>query len=283
VQHLIEQLRHYLGNAPRAVSPLSGGCVGRVFKAELPDGSYVVVKAADGGGTLDVEGFMLQYLAEHSVLPVPRVLVAEPELLVMEYVPGKSRFSGDAEVHAAELLADLHSRASGQFGLERDTLIGALPQPNTRDRSWISFFRDRRLLHMARETLNEGRIARTLFDRVEKLGERLDELLVEPERPSLIHGDVWTTNVLASGDRIAAFLDPAIYYADPEIELAFITLFSTFGKVFFGRYHELRPIRPGFFETRRHVYNLFPLLVHVRLFGGSYVDDVSGTLSRLGF
>ncbi len=79
------------------------------------------------------------------------------------------------------------------------------------------------------------------------------------------------------------FVDPAIYYAHPEIELAFTTLFGTFERPFFDRYHELRPIAPGFFEERRDIYNLYPLLVHVRLFGGSYVSSVERTLRQFGY
>ena len=88
--------------------------------------------------------------------------------------------------------------------------------------------------------------------------------------------------MLSRDGRIAGFLDPAIYYADPEIELAFSTLFGTFGDAFFRAYGERRPLRPGFFEVRRDLYNLYPLLVHVRLFGGSYLGDVERILDRLG-
>jgi fructosamine-3-kinase len=77
-------------------------------------------------------------------------------------------------------------------------------------------------------------------------------------------------------------LDPSIYYAHPEIELAFITLFGTFGDAFFDRYQQLRPIRPGFFESRRDIYNIYPLLVHARLFGGGYAQQISAALRGLG-
>ena len=94
---------------------------------------------------------------------------------------------------------------------------------------------------------------------------------------------MWDGNVLCQNGRIGGFVDPAIYYADPEIELAFATLFNTFDRPFFDRYTEIRPISPGFFEERRHIYNLYPLLVHVRLFGGSYVNSVDGVLQRFGY
>ena len=271
-----------LGQRPVRVSALSGGCIGDVSRADLPDGRTVVVKSAGPSGTLDVEGWMLRYLAEHSRLPVPAVLHAVPSLLVMEFVEGQSRFSGAAEEHAAELLADLHSISAPTFGLERPTLIGPLPQPNTPTASWVEFFRDQRLLYMGGLAAEAGQIDSRLHDRLRRFTDQLPELLDEPERPSLIHGDVWTTNVLARGDRIAAFLDPSIYFAHPEVELAFITLFGTFGGAFFARYAQRRPIRAGFFERRRHVYNLYPLLVHARLFGGGYAAQVGGTLRALG-
>ena len=117
--------------------------------------------------------------------------------------------------------------------------------------SWLDFFRERRLLYMAGEGVRSGRLPKEVLTRLEKFCGQLDRWLLEPERPSLIHGDAWTTNVLAQGGRITGFIDPAIYYAHPEIELAFTTLFGTFGDPFFAHYQTLRPIAPGFFEERR--------------------------------
>lgn len=88
--------------------------------------------------------------------------------------------------------------------------------------------------------------------------------------------------MLASGNRITGFLDPALYYGHPEIELAFTTLFNTFGEAFFNRYQELTPIPPGFFELRRDLYNLYPLLAHVNIFGGGYIAPIEETLKRIG-
>ncbi|MCA9930289.1 MAG: fructosamine kinase family protein, partial [Anaerolineales bacterium] len=163
------------------------------------------------------------------------------------------------------------------------TLIGGLHQPNRWTDNWLDFFREQRLLYMAQEGVRTGRLPAAVLTRLTRFCGCLDAWLDEPERPSLIHGDVWTTNVLAADGRITGFVDPAIYYAHPEIELAFTTLFGTFGEPFFARYHELRPIPPGFFEERRDIYNLYPLLVHVRLFGGGYVSSVERTLRRFGF
>jgi fructosamine-3-kinase len=120
------------------------------------------------------------------------------------------------------------------------------------------------------------------MNRLETLAGRLDRWIAEPAHPSLLHGDLWTGNILVNRGRVVGFIDPALYYGDAEIELAFGTLFGTFGRPFFERYGELRPLNPGFFEERRDLYNLYPLLVHVRLFGGSYVGSVEATLDRFG-
>jgi fructosamine-3-kinase len=249
----------------------------------MPDGSRLVVKSAGPRGTLDTEGWVLGYLRDRSRLPVPRVLHAAPSLLIMEFIDGDSRFTAAAERHAAELLADLHSITAPSFGLERDTLIGPLGQPNPPTSSWVEFFREHRLLAMARVAEEAGRMDDGLHDRVRRLADALPRLIDEPDAPSLLHGDVWTTNVLARGDRITGFIDPAVYYGHPEIELAFTSLFGTFTRAFYDRYADLRPIRAGFFERRRDLYNLYPLLVHARLFGGGYAAQVSAVLRRLGF
>ncbi len=271
------------GRRVARAAPLTGGCIADVWRADLEGGSSIVAKVATETGNLEIEGFMLRYLAEQSALPVPRVLHAESSVLLLEFVHGESRFSAAAETHAATLLADLHARTGPCFGFTRDTLIGPLRQPNPGTASWAEFFREHRLLSMADVAAAAGHLPPSTHDRVRRLAEELGSLIEEPEAPALLHGDVWTTNVLARGDAISAFIDPAIYWGHPEIELAFITLFSTFGAAFFERYSRLRPIRPGFFEQRRHIYNLYPLLVHTALFGLGYASQVSGNLRLLGY
>jgi fructosamine-3-kinase len=267
----------------RELSRLSGGSIAEVWRADLEDGRVCVAKLGRPGSSLPLEGWMLDYLKNRSRLPVPGVLHASENLLLLDYIQSGDALEASAQYHAAELLADLHGITAANFGLERDTVIGGLSQPNLRSPSWIDFFRDQRLFYMARRALDEGSLSAALFARIEKLAGNLDQFLIEPDAASLIHGDMWGGNVLCCKGRVAGLVDPAIYYADPEIELAFSTLFSTFDDSFFARYGELRSIRPGFFETRRDLYNLYPLLLHVRLFGGGYVAQVANTLSRFGF
>ena len=281
---LAEVITRELGTRMVSAHPLSGGCIGEVSCIDLADKRRIVAKVDRGvSPKLDIEGYMLRYLREHSALPVPDVLWSAPKALLMSFEPGESHFSARGQAHAAELLAALHGVTAPTFGLERDTLIGGLHQPNSQRTSWVDFFREHRLLHMASQAHREGRLPADLLKRLVRFADDLEKFIAEPPYPSLLHGDVWTTNVLAENHRITAFLDPALYYGHPEIELAFTTLFGTFGPAFFEAYHSLRPIAPGFFEVRRDLYNLYPLLVHVRLFGSSYLGGVDSALARHGY
>jgi fructosamine-3-kinase len=279
IENLIERAA---GSWPSAYRALGGGCVADVVRVTLADGRDVVAKLGEAGSGLALEGFMLDYLARHSGLPVPEVLHAADDLLLMKCLPADGRIDMAAELHAADLVAQLHGVGADAFGFERATVIGGLPQPNPWTESWRDFFRDQRLLHMAGAAHAAGRLPTDVMARIERLAGRLERWIDDDTRPSLIHGDMWGGNVLAANGRIAGFIDPAIYFADAEIELAFTTLFNTFSDTFFARYHEHRAIRPGFFEVRRDLYNLYPLLVHVRLFGGSYVASVAQTCERFG-
>ena len=281
-QDVKEIIARVTGSRPVRFQPMGGGCVADVREVTLENGQTLVAKAGDAGSGLDLEGFMLQYLRDPGGLPVPDVLYCDDELLLMSRIDTAGGLSAGAQTEAADLLAALHGVTADRFGFDRATVIGGLHQPNDETRDWVAFFRDRRLLYMARQALDAGRLPAALMTRVETMAGKLDGWLDDKAPASLIHGDMWSGNVLTYRGRISGFVDPAIYYADAEIELAFSTLFNTFGDAFFGRYAEHRPIRPGFFEERIDLYNLYPLLVHVRLFGGGYVDSIERTLAKFG-
>jgi fructosamine-3-kinase len=284
---LKERLEAVLGSSVVETGPLSAGFGLTGLVVRLADGRRLAIKAVEETSarkaTLDIEGYMLRELERLSDLPVPHVHYADAALLVMDYIAHDGGgISPSVERHAGELIAGLHATKRECFGYARDTLIGPLHQPNPISSSWVPFFRDRRLLTMARAAQEEGALPSHMLARIEKLAERIGDHLIEPRWPSLLHGDLWTGNVLTREGKIAGFVDPAIYCGHPEIELAFATLFGTFGADFFAAYASTMPIEPGFHEMRRDIYNLYPRLVHVRLFGSGYLAGIERTLARLG-
>lgn len=283
---LAEAVAAACGSTPRAAEPLFGGCIAEVYRLDFADRPPLVAKVAPEGG-LAVEAFMLDYLSAHTDLPVPAVHHGADDLLLMDYVEHSGRRGGDAaEEDAAERLAALHAISAEAFGFERDTVIGALPQPNPWTADWCAFYRERRLLVMGRIARESGRLPAETHRALERFCARLEDFIDQPPAPGLVHGDVWAGNVLfgpeKTGDRVAAFIDPALYFADPEVEIAYIELLSTFGPAFHRRYRDLRPLRPGYAEGRRDVYNLFPLLVHTEICGPPYAQMVQDILTRYG-
>lgn len=267
-----------LGAGVRSLTELDGGMIGTVHRVDLDDGRTVVAKT--GETPLTVEARMLRYLDDHG-LPVPDVLSASDSLLVLSYVEGESLITPAVERDAAERLATLHATTADRFGFPFDTLTGPVTQPNPWTDRWVEFYRDQRLRPVRARCRDEGPLDDPLDERLGTAVERLPDLLVEPPAPALIHGDVWENNLLTDGDRIRAFLDPACYYGHPEVELAYVDWTDTFGTPFFERYEECRGIRNGFFAERRYAYRLYPLLVHLLLFGSPYEGELAAILDEL--
>lgn len=264
----------------RDVDALDGGEIGEVWRVDLADGRSVVAKA--GETPLSIEARMLSVLADEG-LAVPDVLAASDDLLVLEYVEGDGAVTPAVERDLADRLAELHASGADAFGFPFDTLSGPLVQSNPWTDSWVDFYTDQRVRPLIDRCLDAGVLDHgdTVVERLEVALDRFEDLLVEPVRPALVHGDVWRNNLIVDGDRVRAFLDPACYYAHHEIELAYVDWTDTAGEAFFDRYDERRGIDPAFFGTRRYVYRLYPLLEHVLIFGDAYVDELSETLDRV--
>ncbi|MBK5920026.1 hypothetical protein CCR80_03100 [Rhodothalassium salexigens] len=282
-----ERLAALTGAAVTALDPLSGGDIGLVHRARLGDGRTVVAKTAKPGGrdTAEVEAAMLRHMAAAGV-PVPGVVAAEPGLLVIEAVA--DRGAPDA-AELARVVAAMHGVERADYGFDAETVFAGERQDNrplagvaAPAGPWPAFFAERRLRPMARLAHDAGRLDRAMLGRVEALAGRLDRWL--PARPPavLLHGDLWAGNVLGDRGRVSALIDPAIYYGHGEVDLAMLTLFGGAGRAFFDAYGARRPLDPGFFEARRDLYNLYPLLFHVKAFGGGYAGQVRAILDRFG-
>lgn len=266
------------------IQRLGGGCIATVVSGTTPERGAFVAKLGDGSTDLTIESRMLEDLGRVSALPIPRVWHAEQDLLIMERLPGSPGADEQAQQHLAELVAHLHGQQGPSFGYERDTLIGSLHQPNPSEDHWAAFFAEHRVLHFAQVAHAAGGLADRGLDAATRLAWAIqstpDRFVARGEAPVLIHGDLWSGNFLSHAGRITGLIDPAIYYADREIELAFMGLFGCVGRAFFERYHELRPIQPGFFEHRLGLYRVYPLLVHAALFGGGYGRQSTEAMER---
>ena len=286
---LIQKLNAALGSRIIGSKPLPGGDIADVSLLSLENHTKAVAKRprADRPDTTAVEAWMLKHLAKHSALPVPKVLFQAAGVLVIGYIPHKG--TTDARAAAENIAAHvsaLHKiRPKGKspfYGLEKETFIGPLPQINIPSDNWINFYAENRLLVMARSCLNTSKINAALMARIEKLVGKLPNHLPAQPESSLLHGDLWAGNMLIDGDRAAAFIDPAISYGHREMDLAFIDLMGGLDPVFLDAYCTNYPLEPGYEEERKALYQLWPLLVHVRLFGGGYVAQVEAILDRYG-
>lgn len=262
------------------ITELEGGLVGRVFRVSLAGREPVAVKVDDV--PLENEARMLAYLADETALPVPAVHHVESGLLVMEYVDGDGILDERAERALADHLAALHDISADAYGFPFDTLSGPFLQSNPWTDSWIGFFRDQRLLPFARAASEDGSLSSDGFERVQALAERLDDLLVEPAEPALLHGDLHPGNVVVGDGAVQAVIDPAIYFGHDELGLAYAERSPELGETFLDQYRRNRPIPPGYVEKRRDVYTAFHVLENVRYFGTEIRPRLDEALAAVG-
>ena len=259
---------------------LDGGEVGSVYRISFRNRSDVAVKVDDS--PLGIEAAMLQYLDRDTPLPVPEVRHVEPGLLVLSFIRGDNRFGERAERDLACHIASLHDISADAFSFPFDTLSGPFRQSNPWTDSWIDFFREQRLLPFADAARTDGTLPAAEFDRIQRLAETLDARLVEPAKPSLLHGDIHPGNVVVADGTVRAVLDPAIYFGHAEVDIAYVDRLDSIGAAFYDEYRQHRDISAGYCEERRDVYVAFHALENVRFFGEDGLPRLESALDRLG-
>ncbi len=261
------------GSKVMRISPLSSAVHAESYKIMLDNEMTYVVKTSPH--SLDEEAQMLQTLHDKGGLPTPKVYHASSQVLVMEYIHSDWQMNDAAQADAGTKLARLHKTKGDRYGYTSDTHIASILQSNAMTDSWADFFINNRLLHMAELAFRNRKIDQDTMHKIDLLASKAHGIIGQGNRPVLIHGDCWGGNILSDQGEVRAFIDPAIYYADHEMVLAFLTLFNTVNQSFFASYQKEIDIKPGFFEERRVLYNIYPLLVHTILFGASYARRVS--------
>lgn len=270
-----------LGSAIARRRRLAGGDINEAFAAELTDGREVFVKTnrRDTPGMFPAEARGLRWLADARAVRVPEVLAADDAFLVLELVkPGRPAASFDEDFGRS--LAALHRTGAPEFGLDHDNFIGRLPQSNQPSPSWTEFYRSQRLEPQLKQAVDQGLVPPAFKRGFGRLFARLEELVGREEPPARLHGDLWGGNLMCDEHGAPCLVDPAVYGGHREVDLAMMQLFGGFGPRVFAAYEEAFPLAPGHRE-RVPLYQLYPLLVHVNLFGGAYVSRVAAELERL--
>ncbi|NJN24979.1 MAG: fructosamine kinase family protein [Cyclobacteriaceae bacterium] len=261
----------------------SGGCINNALQVKTNEGDYFIKwQSGIAGDMFEKEAAGLTLLKQAKCMNIPEVLayglMDGKHYLVLEYIEaGKKKNNYWEDFGSA--LASLHRQhAQPQFGLNHDNYIGKLPQSNTPDTNWVSFFINNRLEPQLRLAIENGLVSHRFIDRYRSLYDHLADLL-PLEQPALLHGDLWSGNVMTGGNGQVCLIDPAVYYGHREIELAFTRMFGGFAIEFYESYQQAYPLETGF-DQRVPIYNIYPHMVHVNLFGTSYLSGVEPVLQK---
>ena len=284
-------LEAVLGSPVVRSSGVSGGDINQADQITLADGRELFVKSNPGAPPemFAAEARGLAWLAEAAALRLPAVVAVAPpgdgvQFLVLELIR-RGRPGRGFDEALGRGLAALHRFGTAQLGLDHDNFIGRLPQPNrpagaSSSGSWADFYRQRRLEPQLRMAADRGLASGEMRRGFQRLFADLEGLVGAPEPPARLHGDLWGGNLMCDAEGAPCLIDPAVYGGHREIDLAMMRLFGGFGPRVFAAYQEAWPLGPGH-EGRVDLYQLYPLMVHVNLFGGGYVGSVEAALARI--
>jgi fructosamine-3-kinase len=281
--HLEKQLSFKKGGDIRInkTVAVAGGSINTAYELKTTAGSFFLkINDAEAYPNLFVnEAKGLELLWEHSNFSIPKVeLLSEwknKALLVLEFISSAKAREDFWGLFGKEL-AVLHRQKNAHFGLDHDNYIGSLPQCNLPNENWHDFFILQRLEPLLRMARDEDLLTRDICHRFDRLFLQLPHIF-PVEQPALLHGDLWGGNFMFNAEGKASIFDPAVYYGHREMDIAMTQLFGGFNTAFYDAYQEHYPLEVGW-ERRMDIANLYPLLVHVNLFGGVYVQRLSNVL-----
>jgi len=263
--------------------PLGGGSINEVYHLRTSAGSFCLKYNLSEAypKMFETEAKGLELLAKTSALKVPEVIfqstLAYYSFIVLDYIPPAPEIKGFF-ADFGRSLARLHRHKGVLFGLDYNNYMGSLAQHNCYHYGWVDFFAEERLVRQVDLAVSKGLLDASGEKLFENLYLKLDDLLPE-EPPCLVHGDLWSGNFIVSDQGKACLIDPAVYYGNREVDLAMSTLFGGFSQEFYTSYDAEYPLIAGWKE-RLDLYKLYPLLVHLNLFGSSYLGSILSILRR---
>lgn len=261
--------------------PVSGGCIHNGCRLNTKQGSFFLkYNSPDKAVNFAAELSDLRLLSRGPMLVPATIGTGQMESaawLLMEWID-----SGQPNGHFWENfglgLAKLHRQLAPNFGLDRSNFIGTLPQFNTSQGNWVDFFIEQRLQPQLKLAIDQRLADRLLIQQFEALYHHLPGLIPE-EPPSLLHGDLWSGNFMVDQSASPVLIDPAAYYGHREAEIAFTKLFGGFSPLFYQAYQNAWPMQTGW-EKRVDLFNLYPLAVHLNLFGQGYLPEIQSILAQ---
>ncbi|MBT8268307.1 MAG: phosphotransferase [Flavobacteriaceae bacterium] len=263
---------------------VSGGDISRAYLLHTSDGNFFLKLNSDhvSEDMFNVEAKGLQILAAAKAIKIPDVIghgrIGDYAYLLLEAIKIKNETPSDLET-LGEQLAQLHLSTAEQFGLDHSNFIGSLHQSNDFHEDWTTFYIAERLWPQYQLALSKGLLTNTDIPYVEQMTVCCDNLF-EDIKPSLLHGDLWSGNYLIDQQGLPVLIDPAVYYGHHEVDIAMSRLFGGFSSDFYSAYEYHFPVTEGY-EDRMDLYQLYYLLVHLNLFGGSYYGSVMRLTKRL--
>lgn len=271
------------GTMLMAEIPLSGGSINATFHLKTTSDSFFLKynDAAKYPGMFRQEARGLQMLKNAGCIGIPEVLLTAETgtyaFILLEFIAGRIPRENFYRVFGQQLSA-LHAHSAATFGLDHDNYIGSLHQSNRISDNWIDFLVERRLQPLLENAVNERNLNMQDARLFENIYARLPGIF-PPEPPALLHGDLWSGNFMTGNDGFPCIFDPAVYFGHREMDIAMTRLFGGFAPEFYEAYNDTLPLEPGW-EKRIPIHQLYPLLVHVNLFGGSYASQIRSVIGR---
>jgi len=263
-----------------SVRPVGGGCINNGARVVTLAGQSFFLKTnahcPPDMFVCEAEG--LAALTTSDGPRVPKVFLHGVDFLLLEDLRPAQSVRDYWEVLGQQMAA-LHQHTSSQFGFSQDNYIGSTRQPNPIMEDGYSFFAEHRLGYQAALASSRGLLSPKEVKQIERIGTRLPDL-IPPQPASILHGDLWSGNIISDELGYPALIDPATHYGWAEADLAMMTLFGSPPEEFFRVYQETRPLQPGL-KKRFPIYNLYHLLNHLNLFGRGYYGQVMAFIQRL--
>jgi fructosamine-3-kinase len=266
------------------VQPVGGGSINQTYKLHFSDSKVLFCKinnAATFPHLFLKEQQGLEALQKTGLVKTPNVVscttIQNYQVLLLEWIDSGPKTTAFFDTFGMQL-AGLHQTTAEAFGWAADNYMGSVPQQNTYHPDWTSFFVHQRLQPLVEQCLSKNLLTAKEHGLFEKLYQRLPLLFDDGEKPALLHGDLWSGNYMCSHRGEPVLIDPAVYYGHRCMDLAMTTLFGGFDKRFYQSYAHYFPLSNMYSEQLR-LCNLYPLLIHLLLFGRSYLTPVQQTLS----